>query len=137
MAERKKNDPQLHYRPGREKEWRTARPYGIDYKEDYSRPKTHDMKVCLDGGATDMIKSQENWSDECVETEGGKEVALTYSDGSVKENGTIGPGAWHVKGCSLSSSVSTHSSLQFPWDLVMSAAPPSRRTFMSCVFGLE
>ena len=60
------------------------------------------MQVRLDGGATDVVKSQGNWSDECVETEGGEEVVLTYPDGSVKESGTTGSGARHVKGCSLS-----------------------------------
>ena len=29
-------------------------------------------------------------------------MVLSYSDSSVKESGTIGSGAWHVKGCSLS-----------------------------------
>ena len=49
-----------------------------------------------------MINSQGDWNENCVEMDGGKEVVLSYSDGSVKESGTIGPGAWHVKGCSLS-----------------------------------
>ena len=109
MAEREKTGTQLYYRPNREKEWRTARPYGIDYKGGFSRPKTHNMKVRLDGGATEMTKSQGNWSDECAETEDGQEVVLTYSDGSVKESGTIGSGAGHVKGCSLS-----HSHQEYP-----------------------
>ena len=30
--------------------------------------------------------------------DGGKEVVLSFSDGSVKDSGTIGPGAYHVKG---------------------------------------
>ena len=50
MAEREENYPRTYYRPDKEKEWREARPYGTDYKEDYSTPKTHDMKVRLDGG---------------------------------------------------------------------------------------
>ena len=59
------------------------------------------MRVRLDGGTPDMIKSQGNWSEDCVEIDGGKEVVLSYSDGSVKDSGTIGSGACHVKGCSL------------------------------------
>ena len=66
------------------------------------------MKVRLDGGAADIIKSQGNWSEECAETEDGREVVLTYPDDSVKESGAIGSGAWHVKGCSLSHSHQEH-----------------------------
>ena len=49
-----------------------------------------------------MINSQGDWNENCVEMDGGKEVALSYSGGSVKESGAIASGAWHVKGCSLS-----------------------------------
>ena len=93
MSEHEKTDPQTYYRPDKEKEWRKARPYGIDCKEDYSKPETHGMRVRLDGGTPDMIESQENWSEGCVEMGGGKEVVLSYSDGSVKESGTTGSGA--------------------------------------------
>ena len=101
MAEHEENDPRTYYRPDKEKEWRKARPYGTDYKEDYSKPETHDIKVRLDGGALDEINSQGGWSENCVEMHGGKEVVISYSGGSVKESGAIGSGAWHVKGCSL------------------------------------
>ena len=57
MAECEKTDPQMYYRPGKEAEWRKTRPYGVDYKEDYSKPKMHDMRVRLGGGTPDMIKS--------------------------------------------------------------------------------
>ena len=40
-----------------------------------------------------MINSQEDWSEDCVEMDGGKEVVLSYSKGSVKESGTTGSGA--------------------------------------------
>ena len=60
------------------------------------------MRVRLGGRARDMIKSQRDWNKDCVEMDDGKEVVLSYSDGSVKYSGTIGSGAWHVEGCSLS-----------------------------------
>ena len=60
------------------------------------------MRVLPGGGAPVMIKSQGDWNEDCVEMDGGKEVVLSYSGGSVKDSGTIGSGAWHVKGCSLS-----------------------------------
>ena len=34
--------------------------------------------------------------------EDGHEVIPSHSGGSVKDSGTIGPGAWHLKGCSPS-----------------------------------
>ena len=54
MVGREKTDTQLYYRPDKEKEWHAACPYGTDYKEDSSKPKTHEIKVRLDGGAVDM-----------------------------------------------------------------------------------
>ena len=57
------------------------------------------MRVRLDGGAPNMIKSQGDWSGDCAEMDGGREVVLSYSGGSVKDSGTIGSGAWHIKGC--------------------------------------
>ena len=48
-----------------------------------------------------MIKSQGDWNGDCAEMDGGKEVVLSYSGGPVKDSGTIGSGAWHVKGRSL------------------------------------
>ena len=67
------------------------------------------MRVRLGGAAPDMVKSQGDWGEDCVEVDGGREVVLSYSDGSVKESGTIGSGAWHVKGCPLS-----HSHQEYP-----------------------
>ena len=66
------------------------------------------MRVRLDGGAPDMITSQRDWSEDCVEMNGRKEVVLSYFGGSVKDSGAIGSGAWHVKGCSLSYSHQEH-----------------------------
>ena len=51
-----------------------------------------------------MIQSQGDLNEDCVGMGNGKEVVLSYSDGSVKDSETSGPGAWHVKGCSLSHS---------------------------------
>ena len=36
-----------------------------------------------------------------IERVEGEDVALSYSDGSVKEAGTFGPGAWHIKGSTM------------------------------------
>ena len=41
------------YHPVAENEWREARPFGIDYREDSSKPDTDDLIVCLDGTAND------------------------------------------------------------------------------------
>ena len=76
------------------------------------------MRVRLGGGTPDMIKSQGDWSEDCAEMDGGKEVVLSYSGGSVKQSGTIGSGAWHVKGGSLS-----YSHKEYPG----THAPPSDR----------
>ena len=84
------------------KEWRQTRPYGIDYKEDSSKPETYGMRVRLGGRKRDMVKPRGDWNGDCVEMEDGEEVVLSYSGGSTKDSGTIGSGAWHAKGCPLS-----------------------------------
>ena len=93
MAEYERADPQKYYRPDKEEEWRKTHPYGIDYKGDYSKPETHDMRVRFDGGAPDMTRPKGDWGEDCAEMGGGKEVVLSYSGGSVKDSGTIGSGA--------------------------------------------
>ena len=66
VAECRRTGAPKYYRPKKEKEWRQTQPYGIDYKEDSSKPKTHDMRVRLDGRTHDMIKSQGDWNEDCV-----------------------------------------------------------------------
>ena len=68
-----------------------------------------DMYVRLNGGTSDVTVSRGAWDKGCVQTEGGQGVVLSYSDGSVEDSGTIGSGAWHVKGCSLA-----HSHREYP-----------------------
>ena len=91
------------YYPKSGTDLRHTHPYDIDYKEDSSREYTHATFVRPGGrGSTsDMTVSQGAWDKGCVETEGGQEVVLSYSDGSVKDSGTIESGAWHFKRCSL------------------------------------
>ena len=57
--------------PDPETDWRYTRPHGTGYKEDFSKPETHDMLVRLDGETSDMIVSQGIWDKGCVEIEGG------------------------------------------------------------------
>ena len=132
LAQREGADPQSYYRSDKEKEWRKARPCGIDYKEDYSKPKTHNMKVRLDGGAADMVKSQGDWSDDCVETEDGRQVVLSYSDGSVKYCGTTGSGAWHVKDYSLS-----YSHQEYPWTHALSSGRVELLYTLRCLHAIR
>ena len=74
---------------------RVARPYGIDYKEDSSKPDTHDLIVRLGGTPDDLADSHGAWNEDCVEKEDGLDTVLSYSDGSVKDPGTAGSCAWH------------------------------------------
>ena len=76
-------------------------PFGIDYREDSSKPDAHDPIVRLDGTARDLTDSGGTWGERCVGKEDGQDTVLSYSDGSMKDCGTTGSGAWHVKGCSL------------------------------------
>ena len=73
--------------------WRTTRPYGIDYKEDSSKPHTHDFIVRLDGTPGDLTDSDWAWNANCVEHEDGLDPVLSYSGGSVKDPGAAGSGA--------------------------------------------
>ena len=79
------------HRPGGD--WRTTRLYDIDYKEDLSKPHTHDLTVCLGGTPGDLADSRGAWGENCVENGGGLDTALSYSDGSVKDSDTTGSGA--------------------------------------------
>ena len=56
------------------------------------------MIVHLDGDAEDLVTHEGAWDDKCVGRVEGEDVVLSYSDGPVKETGTSGSGAWHVKG---------------------------------------
>ena len=78
--------------------WRETRPFGIGYRGNSSKPDTHDLIVRLDGTADDLTDSNGTWDENCVETEGGQDTVLSYSDGPVKDSGTAGSGTWHVKG---------------------------------------
>ena len=89
------------YSPAAHAKWRKARPYGINYREDSSKPGTHKLVVRLDGTEDDLTVSDWKWDVKCVEQEDGQDTVLSYSDGSMKDCGTIGSGVWHVKGCSL------------------------------------
>ena len=89
MTEYRKTGSQKYYRPKKENQWQQARPYSVDYKEDFVKPETHGTRVRLGGRTRDMIKSQGCWNEDCVEICGGKEVVVSYSDGSVKDSGTI------------------------------------------------
>ena len=71
------------------------------YREDSSKPETHKLAVGLDGAESDLTVSDGKWDDKCAEQEDGQDTVLSYSGGSMKDCGTIGSGAWHVKGCSL------------------------------------
>ena len=91
-------DAPKDYNPKPEAEWRHTHPFGIDYKEGYSKKQTHDMSARPGGMTSDMTVSQGAWNKDCAETDDGQEVVLSYSGGLVKDSGTIGSGAWHVKG---------------------------------------
>ena len=55
----------------------------------------------LDGETDDLTVSGGTWDEKCVEKEDGQNTALSYSGGSMKDCGTIGSGAWHVRGAPL------------------------------------
>ena len=73
--------------------WGRTRPYGINFKENFADKSTHDIKVRLDGQPNDMLSSQGDWDANCAEKEDGEKAVLSYSDGPVKDCGTIGSGA--------------------------------------------
>ena len=108
--------------PKNERDWRQTHPYSIDFNEDSSKPETHDMRVRLDGGKSDLIKSRGDWDEDCVDMENGQDVVFSNSGGSVKDSGATGSGAWLVKGRSLSYSHReyhrTPQSNQSPTDLI-------------------
>ena len=81
-----------------EQKWREAHPFGIDCREDSSKPDTHKLVVRLDGTEEDLTDSNGTWDERCVEQEDGRGTVLSYSGGSMKDCGTIGSGACHVKG---------------------------------------
>ena len=81
---RGKGVPKDHH-PQNEIDWRHTRPCGIDYKEDSSKLETRDMCVRLGGENSDLAKSQGGWNDDCVNTENGQGVVLSYSYGSVQK----------------------------------------------------
>ena len=97
------NQPRVpkDYGPAAANEWRETRPFGIDYKENSSKPDTHDPTVRLAGTPRDLTDSGGEWDEKCVEKENGQDTLLSYLGGSMKDCGTIGSGAWHVKECSL------------------------------------
>ena len=45
------------YSPAAHAEWREARPFGINYREDSSEPETHKLVVRLDGTESDLTVS--------------------------------------------------------------------------------
>ena len=63
-----------------------------------------------------MTISEGAWDETCTEKKDGHGVALSYSDGSVKDPGTIGSGALNIKGCSPAYSHREH-----PWTHVLSS----------------
>ena len=46
--------------------WNTTRPYSIDYKEESSKPDTHDLIVRPDGSPDDLTDSNWIWDENCV-----------------------------------------------------------------------
>ena len=100
MSERQCRVPK-HFSPAPETKWRESRPFGINYREDSSRPDTQSLVVRLDGTADGLTDSHGDWDKTCIEKYDGVDTVLSYSGGSVKDRGTTGSGAWHVKGCSL------------------------------------
>ena len=89
------------YYPATENEWRVIHPFGIDYREDSSKPDIQDLIVRFDDTSRDLTDSIGTWDEKCVEKEDGQDTVLSYSDGSTKDCGTAGPRACHVNGCSL------------------------------------
>ena len=88
------------YSPAAHAKWREARPFGTNYREDSSKPGTRKLVVRLDGTEGDLTVSDRTWDEKCAEQEDGQDTVLSYSDGSMKDCGTIRSGTWHVKGCS-------------------------------------
>ena len=82
--------------------WESTRPFGIDHREDPAVEHPDGMLVRLDGTAADLTSHKGQWDENCVERIEGEDVVLSYSDGSVKEEGTLGSGAWHVKKSTMS-----------------------------------
>ena len=78
--------------------WAATRPFGINHREDPEAKHPDGMTVHLDYGTDDLTTHEGDWDDKCAKRVGGKDVVLSYSDGSVKEAGASGSGAWHVKG---------------------------------------
>ena len=60
------------YNPIPDAGWRHSRPYGINYKEDFSKPETRDMEVRLDGEHGDLTTSQGNGTATAPKTRAGK-----------------------------------------------------------------
>ena len=54
-----------------EQEWRQARPFGIYYREDSSKPDTHKLVVRLGDTEEDLTDSNGTWDARCVEQEDG------------------------------------------------------------------
>ena len=61
--------------------------------------------------------------------ENGKGVVLSYSNGSVKDSGTIGSGAWYAKGCSPS-----YSRREYPGTLAMSSGRMELMYTLRCLY---
>ena len=51
------------YCPAAETEWWETRLFGIYYREDSSKPDTHDLIVNLDGTPRDLTDSNEAWNE--------------------------------------------------------------------------
>ena len=100
MSENQHTAPKDDYPVAGDK-WREARPFGIDYREDSSKPNTHKLIVRLDSTADDLTDSGGTWDEKCIEKEDGQDTVVSYSGGSMKDCGTVRSGAWRVKGCSL------------------------------------
>ena len=81
--------------------WRTTRPFGINHREDPQKKHPGGMTVHLDRNTVDLATHEGVWGDKCAERVEGEDVVLSYSDGSMKEAGSFGSGAWYVKGGTL------------------------------------
>ena len=120
------------YYPLAEDKWRETHPLGIDYREDSSKPDTHKLIVRLDGTADNLTDSDGTWDETCIEKEDGPDTVLSYSGGSIKDCGTIGSGAWHVKGCSFA-----YSHREYPGAHTLSSGRVELRYTFRCLSSIR
>ena len=91
MSEGQQRAPK-DYSPVAEEKWRETHPFGIDYREDSPNPKAHKLVVRLDGTADDLTVSGGTYDEKCVDKVDGQGTVLSYSDDSMEDCGTVGPG---------------------------------------------